>query len=653
MLLATTSCAALGAVWFFVGGSSPTVLSPGLRAAHESPSAAGPLLPANRRSDNSTETSPVGGDPAGPLATRMSMGSTGWDRFDDDLRLAAAGCVRWFGVVLDRDGRPCPDAELWHASRPIGRSDAAGRFDLEVELPLPDEDFAGVADEHLAAWHPTAGSGLIEVPQRSAELTLRLEWNTLAAGTTVEAGTLRPLANAQLEVMAFAEEYAHNEPLFTFVGCSAAAGAWSFPGLPGTTLAMRARAEHHASAGWFSVGLPKRGDAPGLTFELMPLVTLRGWFTPWPPPGGLSSAEGASGARLIAQPLVKSDVRNAFERFELPLSADGSFAAEVPVSLDSELFLVVDDLLRWSRQVEFDGERREIDLGRIELDAGGFVDVVVDWPREVLELGLEVFGEPIGAAGFLHPRQALSPRGTARIGPFGARELQLSLCFSGGWNSWASKCVPPLADGEVRRWSPEELDAGELVCCGRVTTSEGRSVAGADVTLVVPVEGEVHQSGATTDRQGRYWINTGIDSRQGFVVRDRAIELRVRHLLGCANRFVDAELPAVSAIRRLDVELTARPPLRGTLLTADGQPAPVRWLVFQPLDGSTAGDAVHGVDCITDADGRFQLQPRGERRFRIQCAGPTQRWFELATVERSAEPLVLRLPASIEGLDRQ
>ena len=642
--IAALSVAAVGAAWvtmWLASSRAPSVIPMVGSRTESAPSAGASLDPEERRSDDLPEVSPVGGDGAAPPATRESAGTSGWEQLDDDLRLAAAGRARWLGVVLDREGRPCPEAELWHASRPIGRTDAAGRFDLEVEVPLRDGGYSGGPNERLAAWHPKAGSGAIEAPPRSALLELRLEWNTLAAGITVEAGTQRPIADATLDVMAFAETQAHGEPLFQFTARSDGAGAWSFPGLPATTLAMRARAKHHASAGWFSVGLPPQGDARNLTFELMPLITLRGWFTPWPPPGGV---DGAGGARLFAQPLVKSDVRNEFERFELPLAAAGTFAAEVPVSLDSELLLVVEDLLRWSRQVDFDAGRREVDLGRIELDAGGFVEVAVDWPRDVLELGFEVLAWPTGATAFPRSSRALAPSGSVRIGPFGARELQVGIWFSGGSIYWDGARVPPLGGAEVHRWSPELLEPGDLVCCGRVTTPDGRPVAGADVVLVVPVEGGASQSGGMTDRLGRYRVATGRHARQNLVPRERSVELRVSHLLGFASCFVAAALPTAGAIRRLDVELPARPPLRGTLLTAASEPAAARWLTFEPLDGATAGDAVFGADCVTDAAGRFQAQPRGDRRFRVRCQGASQPEVEIGVIDRSAEPLVLQLP---------
>lgn len=589
-----------------------------------------------------------------PAPQRAPFVPSGFECFDEDIERSVAGGVRWSGLVVDRAGAPVTAAELWHAGHPIGSSDAAGRFDLEVALPAPFSYFRGGASEDLVGWHPAVGSGSVRLGPQSAEVQLRLDWDCRISGTTVATDSGRAVADVSLELMAFSD-FSGQCPVFKLTGRSDAEGRWSFPGLPPWTVALRARGDEFASAGWFTFVIADRAEVTGIAFELMPWVTVRGWFTPWPPRGAGGEVAAAGGAaRLVIEPATGSVVAAEFERIEAPLAADGSFAVRVPGSFDCRLNLVLDGLPWWSSEVVVDPERREIDLGRIELEPAQEIEVRSSLSREVVALGLEVIAPPNGA-GFLSLRRALAADGTARLSvPHEAveRGLQLELRFAPASGLGEGRRITRLARSDEGAFEIAPFAAGAVGGVGRVTLPDGSAVANADVALCVESAAGVHAFGdASTDGAGRYLLRGHAWERSGAAAPVNRIELRVVHLRGFARQTVAPGRIEPGSFWRIDAVLTPAAPLRGVLLAADGTPVAHRYLVFEPVAAGAALDVAHCEDgyllasCVTDATGRFQVPSEGPGPFRVWCHRGGRAIEPLTLVERSPAPLELRLDA--------
>ncbi|MSR46270.1 MAG: hypothetical protein EXS13_04285 [Planctomycetes bacterium] len=304
---------------------------------------AGPTEAAATGRLEDAEASPANAElrPVGAERSALPPGS------DDSATLAASGNARWRGRVIDFDALPAPGAALWWGGKPIGVSDAEGSFDLAVTTEgwrqyrwKYDGDFAW---DHIVAVSDGVGCGAAPVDDEGREIEIRLDWRTRLSGMTLESGSERVVPGAHIELVAFGAHIPRGTPAFRLETDSDATGAYSFSGLPPQSVALRATADEHASAGWFAADLTGDEDHAGVRFQLMRRVQVRGWFSPWPPRMIAEGAIRGADLRLVALPKAIGDVAREFERFEVPIDDEGRFDFKVAASFDCDLRLMAGD----------------------------------------------------------------------------------------------------------------------------------------------------------------------------------------------------------------------------------------------------------------------------------------------------------------------
>ncbi len=559
---------------------------------------------------------------------------------DDELAaLESRGRLLLAGRVIDFDGAPCPDAVLWHRGAVIGRSDAEGRYRVEVDR-LGWWVRGSGASEALAAVKEGVGSGAIDVGDVSRQVDLPLQWRARFGGTTVEIDTDRLVPDATVELLAFDAYGFPIYPIFRLTTRSDANGAFEFLGVPPHGVALRAESESHASAGWFSCDTRDGEDHLAVPFRMMRRVHVRGWFVPPPP----------AGARLVLLPDLQGEVARELEKFEAAIDGEGRFDFQVAASMDCGVRLQIDDAPLWSGKFEVPIDAFEVDLGRIEVAEPGALEVEVSLPDEVLELGLEVRLQT-GRHEFGELRRPIGRDGRARIERLAPCAYSLQVVF-GSWYSLEQDELPPLLPGETRRWRLAGPEAGELWIVGRVTDPDGTPAVGVDLRMLVPYEGAAYElrAGAISDAAGRFALVAEARGADAFVAPGRSIELLARGRRGVRHLEVASALPAAGAVRRLDVVLEPGARLAGRVVNAAGAPVGDVALTIAPAELAAEDVRFFAIDFIAANDGTFRVDGLEARDHRVWLDTRRGR-IEVGRIERAAivsgsAPVTLNLPAN-------
>ncbi|MSR46269.1 MAG: hypothetical protein EXS13_04280 [Planctomycetes bacterium] len=272
------------------------------------------------------------------------------------------------------------------------------------------------------------------------------------------------------------------------------------------------------------------------------------------------------------------------------------------------------------------------------------LEVVIPWPREILELGFEVMVQPAKVSEFASLRRAIGLDGVVRLGPLDQRELNIALWL--GPPDWRGKHVaggvlPSLDPGEVRTWSPIELGSGVLRLAGRVVGHDSKPVV-AELQLVVPCDGRVECYAVTSDGEGRFIVGSAPIRPNIVLARGRAIELLARGPAGVARVAVAEALPAIGTFRRLDVTLHPGHALRGRALDAEGKPLVCQWLSFEPMGVGLNERRWFGAEVETDADGNFAAEGFEAGEYQVRSFGKDG-WRELGTMPADGAAVELRV----------
>jgi len=566
--------------------------------------------------------------------------SPGAPRTEEEIAaIESRGRLLLFGEVVDSAGAPCADAVIWHAARPIARSDAAGRYEVEIDR---DEPATGcdVDWQLLTAVKEGVGSGAARFGSLSERLDLVLAWRARLSGTTLDAATRAPVAGARIELGALPHCAFGLAPIWTLATLSDERGAFEFADLPPTAVALRATAERFASAGW-SVRSLDDGDASGVEFLLMRRVQLRGRFEPWPLAG---DADAGTTARVVATPTRRGDVWPSLERLEVPVLRDGTFALPVAESFDCLVTLHVGGGVPWSREFEVPVDGGDVDLGTIELPEPAWIEVDLSERLELVEFGVEASAWVVAPPGIGGCQRRLDGNGRARLGPFDGRQLRLSLSFAGERGPLIPFVdVDPLRPGEVRRIAPPPLPphaSGFLV--GRCVDADGAPATGVVLELAIPWEERLQRFSTSSDRAGRFVLDTPPRVGTRLLARGRSIELIARGRRGVARVAVAEPLPQGGAIRRVDVTLAPSHGLRGRVFDAAGAPVADADFELHALAPDGTLEQAGAIERVLQRDGRFSIDALEARDFAARV-WLGERWADLGRVRPGVEPVTLRV----------
>lgn len=98
----------------------------------------------------------------------------------------------WTGRVVDADGKPVPEARVGPANGSSTRTDADGRYTLELDDPPPDE-----LRVRRMGFKP------LVVPSKAAATVVLKERRALLTVTVLEPATKQPVSSALVQVAAF------------------------------------------------------------------------------------------------------------------------------------------------------------------------------------------------------------------------------------------------------------------------------------------------------------------------------------------------------------------------------------------------------------------------------------------------------------------
>lgn len=133
---------------------------------------------------------------------RARVESQGWVRFPPDVAIDASRPITitgrttphrtWAGVVVDAEGKPVADARVGPPNGMFTRTDADGRYSLDLEDPPPDEFRV-----RRIGFKP-----LVVSPAAAAKVVLK-ERRTLLTVTVLDAATRQPVTTPFVQVTAF------------------------------------------------------------------------------------------------------------------------------------------------------------------------------------------------------------------------------------------------------------------------------------------------------------------------------------------------------------------------------------------------------------------------------------------------------------------
>ncbi|MBL8843999.1 MAG: carboxypeptidase regulatory-like domain-containing protein [Planctomycetes bacterium] len=571
-----------------------------------------------------------------------------------DAELAALesrGQLLLAGRVIGFDGAPCPGAVLWWEGKPVATCDADGAY--RVELPRPLFALGGARRRgRLYAVAAGVGAGVANYGDRSGPLDVPLLWRARLRGTAIDAVTRQPVGGASVEFLAIASS--SDLPDWKLAATTDAAGRFEFVGLPPFRAALRASAPPLATPGWQRfdsaapvASLPKvdgvaEGVALELELELQAAIELRGRFVPWPPP--IDAAQAAT-ARLEVLPAA-SQLATDVEQWSVPLAADGSFRCPIARTFDAALSLAVDGGVLWHRDRRIDGDETVIDLGRIELAEPAAIELHVDLPRELLELGATATLREI--SGWGGPWQApIGSDGRVRFAPFDSRQLKIAVRLGERSSYFNSGDIDPLRPGEQRELRVGGLAprAGGLLVAGRVVDADGQPGVGVALSLVVPIEGQPLVLTTTSDRLGVYSFPSRVWGKQAVLERGASIELLARGRCGFASVALDSTLPAQWSARRVDVRLAAGASLRGVVVDAAGAPLANGMLELSPVSGDRVEQVAGPIELDLDELGAFAIDSLELRDYAARIRGPSG-WLELGIVRPGGAAVTLKAARS-------
>ncbi len=627
-----------------VAGSSSTAGSgSGLAGASKRPT----TTPSNDARDptvgaTSDITAIRSADPTDPLALPSA---------DELAALESTGHALFTGLVLLPGGTACPGATLFYSGSAVTVSDEHGRY--RVVVVQNTWNLLGVSPDSqmLAAVKVGVGAGSASCAGPSRRIDLTLEWTARFTGTTIERTTERPVPGSLVELLAFLGDPRRHEPLWSLSTTADDQGAFAFIGVPPDAVALRASAAGFASDGWFQFDLSDGRERLDVKFQLERRIHVRGWFSPWPPQA--IDATAAAGSRLRAFPAA-GDVARATDALETSVATDGTFDLLFPASVGLDLLLEAGGGALWSGRVDVAWDSGDVDLGRIDLEAPASLNVRLDLPPEVLELGFELVVGRSLHGNWLDYHFPFDRDGLARATPLPTGELDASIYLGNQWISFGGEDelerVTPLSAGEQRTLPAMTPDT--WLVAGRVLDASGVPAAGANFELLMPMgDGFANARGGTT-ADGRYAVvQCFSEASYRHIPLGVPIELVARGRAGVARAVVTTSPPPRGSAFRVDLHLAPGRTLRGRALDAEGNALGVSQLWLWPMTAAPPAPPITfetPIIVAIDAEGLFSADTLEEREYYARGATETQS-LDYGRVRPSADPITLApLPISKE-----
>ena len=540
-----------------------------------------------------------------------------------DLPVVARGPIA--GVVVGAaDGKPIAGAavvftvETWHSARVTAQAttDAEGRYTIPV---YPGETVREIAVTAPGWWHRPAVTGGLQPPCRLDgpgaavfDLALRADTPENALVRGVVRGPDGPVAGAEV--------WLHGHDVlrwFSEKRTTDAAGRFWFMDAP----AQRLDLSVDRVPGLYQPGAARTFDSDGPPSDpaapcwiaadaVRPvdrdIVLARGGRTA----GRVSAGWGPPGAGAAAR------TRDGIESTS---GDDGSFALE---GLAEPARTQV-----WARspQGTFQGESASVVAG-----AGADVEGVEVRIRPVPRLA-----DRVATGRAVVPDAAVSLRGAyvelggawVPLSPTGAFRLELE-ARSYPTGATLRVVVPAFGEGGAEVAWPAEggaVDAGEVAVSrraarirGRVTNSEGRTVAGAMVR--VEAEPEHPVIGCRFDEVPEPPIEAVTGADGGFEVAgltDGYGDVRVS-AAGYVEEEAETRVWLDDDVAECSVELSRAAPLRGRAVHTGGRPAAGARVEVRREDGSEFGPL--DASAITDAEGAFDVQVRADATYTVEVS---------------------------------
>ena len=607
---------ALAAAWWWSGGdTTPRLMPNGDVAASDGTSAER----SGERGEAGASGSLEGGSAAAIAAARAA------DAIDplaipephEIDAIESEGRVLFWGVVVAPDSRPCAGATILHDGKVAATSDEQGRYRVAVEQRTWDDSQATTRGFEHYLHARKAGVGVAQkwCGGSSRRVDLMMIAGCAVSGRVRRRGSDEAVAGARIEFQVPSSQWGPPMMLVSLETTSDGDGRFAFDSLMGGRIALRATADEWASCGWFEFDVHRVKGRHGIDFELQPVMTAKGWFAPWPP-AGVERAAAAKAQVAVVDGQIASPATPP-EPARATVAEDGTFQVRFAATTALELRLELADGIAWRRELDLPWEPRDVDLGRIELDAPARVSGELALPPELLELGFDFAAEvdaadgtrtlraPIGSDGrFLSPPLPLD--GSVSIGIVLGDHLAVPLSLqrvderTGEIGEFAEE----LAPGETREFG-RIVPTGVLLA-GRVVDPRGGPTADTLVTLVCGEGDEATRVETVADAKGRWLLAIHEYSTSPWLVdvleKERSRVLAWRHAA-----LVVLPLPrplADGVVERIDLVLGDGERASGRVVDERGEPRRHAQLQLLPWQGIVEGGN-RPVMIWTDGDGRF------------------------------------------------
>ncbi|HET6163795.1 MAG TPA: carboxypeptidase-like regulatory domain-containing protein [Planctomycetota bacterium] len=537
-------------------------------------------------------------------------------------KLEQGGRALFGGMVRAPDGTPCPGATVWLDGVVVATTDDRGAWRADVSCANVDEETGferGPGFDHeLVARKEHVGSAFRYVMLPSRRIDLDLATGFSFSGTVVDFDDATPIGGAELEMSENEKEEGDHRVLFATRADEL--GRFEFPNLREGAVYVRGRAPGYDSNGFFGYDFSKGRDVV-VAYRLRRQFKIRGRFVPWPAPG--VAIEKATVRATTNSPHDRSNTKREYRG---KIGSDGRFELALPVCPVCSLELLVGDEPYWKDELDTNEERREFDVGDVELPAAAALTGRLEIADSELLPRIVVIASVSTADGrSLSPQAHLGADGSFRLAPLppGVTTLWLGI----GRSRIASLHDASGLGGEELASGVVELVAGTTRDVGLVTTrvevihGTVRDADGSPVAFVTLNEFLKSQKGeragpfaAHTDSNGSFFEVRDLSHLDADFVRD--VE---GHALwsfdgrGHMSQTIEFEWPPSQHFVRHDVVLAAGIMLQGRIVGDSDRPRPEVQIAVISASGEAG---VFGQD-VTRADGSFEIRGMVAGTYRI------------------------------------
>jgi hypothetical protein len=545
-----------------------------------------------------------------------------WPDEESLRKLEQSGRALFGGIVRAPDGSPCEGATVWFDGGVVATTDDRGAWRSDVSFANVDEETGferGPGFNHeLVARKEHAGCAFRYVMLPSRRIDLDLATGFSFSGTIVDFDDATPIGGAELELSESEKEEGDHRVLFTTRADEL--GRFEFPSLREGDVYVRGRAPGYDSNGFFGYDFSKGRDVV-VAYRLRRQFKVRGRFVPWP-------AAGVAIGKATVRATTNSphDRSNTRREYRGKIGSDGRFELALPVCPVCSLELLVGDEPYWKDELDTNEERREFDVGDIELPAAAALTGRLEIADAELLPRIVVIASVSTADGrSLSPQAHLEADGSFRLAPLppGVTNLWLGIGRSriATLHDASGLGVEELSSGVIELVAGTTRDVGLVTTQVEVIHGTVRDADGSPVAFVTLNEFLRSQKG---ERAGPFVART--DSNGGFLeVRDlshldadfvRDVEGHARWSFdgrGHMSQTIEFEWPPSQHFVRHDVVLAAGITLQGRVVGDSDRPRPEVQIALISASGEAG---VFGQD-VTRADGSFEIRGMVAGTYRI------------------------------------